>query len=223
MLLAFVRFCSYILKPTILQFFFQPEAQLSSKIPQFHPFKNKRKTKLVMLHVEFSAFYHFCNILFWFFYLQLSEIIQGKKSGPNKVHFERRISYVLKFPFRHSKMPYLNEQGVPEYMQDALNQILQIRIRRQMPVTKYPTSPKEPINIAQFLGNYCKSVANGTHLFKSKDPDRDKKVIFISRGVWIYLSNEQKSPPIPSPSRKVVCSRAWRWNARNRRFSQLIG
>ncbi|CAG5087058.1 Oidioi.mRNA.OKI2018_I69.PAR.g11446.t1.cds [Oikopleura dioica] len=63
-------------------------------------------------------------------------------------------------------MPYLNEQGVPEYMQDALNQILQIRIRRQMPVTKYPTSPKEPINIAQFLGNYCKSVANGTHLFK---------------------------------------------------------
>jgi hypothetical protein len=51
-------------------------------------------------------------------------------------------------------------------MQDALNQILQIRIRRQMPQTKYPSSPKEPINISQFLGNYCKSVANGTHLFK---------------------------------------------------------
>ncbi|CBY36838.1 unnamed protein product [Oikopleura dioica] len=63
-------------------------------------------------------------------------------------------------------MSYLNHQGVPEYMQDALNQILQIRIRRQMPVTKYPSSPKEPINISQFLGNYFKSVANGTHLFK---------------------------------------------------------
>jgi hypothetical protein len=36
-----------------------------------------------------------------------------------------------------------------------------------MPQTKYPSSPKEPINISQFLGNYCKSVANGTHLFKS--------------------------------------------------------
>ena len=85
-------------------------------------------------------------------------------------------------------MSYLNHQGVPEYMQDALNQILQIRIRRQMPVTKYPTSPKEPINIAQFLGNYCKSISNGTHLFKSKNQDLALSIHILTSGEFEFIT-----------------------------------
>jgi hypothetical protein len=67
-------------------------------------------------------------------------------------------------------MSYLHEQGVGPYLQDALNQIAQLR-RKRTPTSKIPTSQLNKDNdhmVAQFLSDYCRSVQQGTHLHKRK-------------------------------------------------------
>lgn len=63
-------------------------------------------------------------------------------------------------------MSYIDDQGIALYLRDALCQIAQLRQRKPIS-TKRPSTPREAINVPQFLADYCRSVQHGTHLYKS--------------------------------------------------------